>query len=73
MKKYGGVPISIDNRQDLADMINSLSLLNLDLIGAKFTWSNRHSGEDLIHVKLDMGLISLDWIQNASYKLNAFA
>ncbi|XP_059070394.1 uncharacterized protein LOC131860059 [Cryptomeria japonica] len=66
------MPISIDSRQDLADMINSLSMLDLDLFGAKFTWSNRRNGEDLIQVKLDRGFVSLDWIQNASCKLNAF-
>lgn len=37
LEKFGGIPIYIDSRQDLADMINSLSLLDLDLIGAKFT------------------------------------
>ncbi|XP_059068214.1 uncharacterized protein LOC131858781 [Cryptomeria japonica] len=54
-------------------MINSLSLLALDLIRAKFTWSNGHSGEDLIQVKLVRGLISPDWLRLAFCKLNALA
>lgn len=61
IEKYGGLPISIDSRQDLDDMINSLGLLDLDLIGAKFMWSKKCSGEDPIQVKLDRGLISPDW------------
>lgn len=67
------MPISIDSRQDLANMINSLSLLDLDLIGARFTWSNRCIGEDLIQVKLDRDLVSPNWIHNYSYKVNALS
>lgn len=71
MEKAGGMPVSNESGQDLADMINSLGLLNLDLLGDKFTWSNRRSGWDLIQVKLDKGIISPKWIRNASCRLNA--
>lgn len=54
-------------------MINSLGLLDLDLLGDKFTWSNKRSGGDLIQVRLDRGIISLEWIRDASCRLNALS
>lgn len=41
-------------------MINTLGLLDLDLLGAKFPWSNKRSGGDLIQVKMDQAIISLE-------------
>lgn len=47
-EKIGGASISEDSKKDLSNMINSLGLMDLDLNGARFTWSNRSSGSDII-------------------------
>ncbi|XP_059068841.1 uncharacterized protein LOC131859266 [Cryptomeria japonica] len=73
MEKASGMPISDESRQDLADMINSLGLLDLDLLGDKFTWFNRRSGGDLIQVRLDRAIISPEWIHDASCRLNVLS
>lgn len=73
MDKASGMPILDDSRQDLAYTINSLALLDLDLLRDKLTWSNRRSGGDLIQVKLDRNIISPKWIQDASCRLNALS
>ncbi|XP_057853629.2 uncharacterized protein LOC131063743 [Cryptomeria japonica] len=73
LEKAGGMPTSNESKQYLVDMINSLGLLDLDLLGAKFTWSNIRSEGDLIQVRLDKGIISLEWIHDASCRLNALS
>lgn len=54
-------------------MIKSLGLLDLDLHGSKFTQSNRRSGGDVAEVNMDRGIISLEWIQDASCRLNVLS
>lgn len=72
-EKMGGALICEDIKQDLLDMINSLGILDLDLNGAKFTWSNRHSGTELVQVKLDPGLLSSDWLADFSCNLSSLS
>lgn len=67
LEKLGGALIFEDSKQDLLDMINSLGLLDLDLGGAKFTWSTMRSGLYNIQVRLDRGLIFVDWLLDSSY------
>lgn len=55
LEKRGGTPISKESKQDLSDFINTLGLVDLELSGSKFTWSNSNSGVDLIQVILDRG------------------
>lgn len=61
-EKFGGSQIQIDSKLDLADFINGQVLVDLELSGASFTWSNRHVGTDLIQVRLDRALIYVEWI-----------
>lgn len=73
MEKADGMLVLEESREDLVDMINSLCLLDLNLLGAKFTCSNRRSGGGLIQVRLDRGIISPEWIHNASCRLNVLS
>ncbi|XP_059066199.1 uncharacterized protein LOC131857544 [Cryptomeria japonica] len=50
-EKFGGSKIQIDSKLDLANFINGQGLVELDLSGASFTWSNRRVGTDLIQPK----------------------
>ncbi|XP_059076658.1 uncharacterized protein LOC131875936 [Cryptomeria japonica] len=71
VEKFGGSQIQIDNKLDLADFIDSQGLVDLDLSGASFTWSNRGVGTDLIQVRIDKALIFVDWIQHYICSLNS--
>ncbi|XP_057853721.1 uncharacterized protein LOC131063795 [Cryptomeria japonica] len=69
--KFGGSQIQLDSKQDLADFINDQCLIDLDLTKASFTWSNHRIGAELIQVRLDQALISIDWLQRYSCSLNS--
>lgn len=47
-EKLGGLPPDVESRQYLADLIRDLALLDVDLGGCKFTWSNRRIGSKCI-------------------------
>lgn len=47
-EKYGGLALDQDSKMDLSLFINSLALLDVELAGGIFTWSNRHSGSECI-------------------------
>ena len=61
-KKLGGLPPDVESRQHLANLIRDLALVDVDLGGYKFTWSNRRIGSNCIQVILDRALLTLDWI-----------
>ena len=46
-----------DSMKDLADFINNNDLLDMEMDGVKFTWSNNKKGVDLFQVKLDRLLV----------------
>lgn len=60
-EKKGGSQANLDSRLDLMDFINNNAIHDLELQGVKYTWTNRRSGENLIQVRLDRALLSLDW------------
>lgn len=60
--KYGGIHAQPDNRSNLMNFININALIDMDLNGASYTWSNQRDGEDLIQVRLDRSLVTNDWI-----------
>ena len=60
-KKIGGMIDFNDSMKDLADFINDNDLLDMEMDGAKFTWSNNRKGVDLIQVKLDRLLVLIGW------------
>ncbi|GLJ15327.1 hypothetical protein SUGI_0251310 [Cryptomeria japonica] len=55
--------------EDLVDFIGRNGLMNLELLGQKFTWSNLRKGKDLIQAKLDRFLISGNWGIGPALKL----
>ncbi|XP_059066442.1 uncharacterized protein LOC131857750 [Cryptomeria japonica] len=71
LRNLGDPRYRLTTNFDLADFINGQGLVDLDLSGASFTWSNRCVGTDLIQVRLDRDLISVEWIQHYIYSLNS--
>jgi hypothetical protein len=53
LKKVGGMDDFNDSMKDLVEFINKNDLMDMDMCGVKFTWSNNRKGIDLIQVKLD--------------------
>ncbi|XP_059078005.1 uncharacterized protein LOC131876583 [Cryptomeria japonica] len=49
-EKFGGTQAQLDSKTDLMDFINVNALVDTDLTGASYTWSNRRDGKDLIQV-----------------------
>ena len=47
-EKKGGLPLDWESKHDLSNFINGLALLDLDLMGGAFTWSNKCIGQDCI-------------------------
>lgn len=67
-EKCVGLDDFCDSMGDLASFINVSSLMDVDLQGAPFTWSNNRKGKHLIQVRLDRFLISTYWdIGHSSY------
>lgn len=69
--KVGGSQNVDDSRSDLMQFINDSALLDLDLKGASYTWSNRHVGDALIQVKLDHALLNPKWLVHYSCSLSS--
>lgn len=66
--KLGGRVKFSTSMQDLRDFIDTNELLDMDLKGNRYTWSNRRIGKGFIMRRLDWILVSQDWIsqyQNA--------
>ena len=61
-EKFRGMAPDLDNKMDLSNFINSLAFMDMDILGGRFTWSNRSIGGDCIQVHLDSALISPDWL-----------
>ena len=40
-KKLGGLALDLDSKLDLSNFINNLALLDVDLLGGVFIWSNK--------------------------------
>ena len=47
-EKLGGLALDWDSKLDLSNLINSLALLDVDLLGGIYTWSNKRIGNDCI-------------------------
>lgn len=60
-EKLGGLTNYNDSMLDFADFIRKNDLLDLDLQGNPFTWSNNIKGSNLIQVRLDRFLGSANW------------
>lgn len=46
------------------NLINDLALIDLDLQGVDFTWSNHRLRKQFFQVRLDRSLITMDWLIN---------
>ncbi|KAH9289282.1 hypothetical protein KI387_033399, partial [Taxus chinensis] len=56
---------------EFADLFSDLNLLDVDLHGNKYTWTNRRFGKYLIQVRLDRAMISSSWILNQDFHLSS--
>ena len=70
-EKMGGNASQIEGRMDLREFINKEGLMDLDLHGIQFTWSNKRVGKNCIQARLDRALISPDWTKDFVCKLEA--
>lgn len=59
-EKKGGNVSQLEGRLDLMDFINKEGLIDMDLHGMQFTWSNKRDGNECIQAHLDRALISPD-------------
>lgn len=48
---------------DLRNFVDANKLINLNLKGKHFTWSNRQCGRRFIQRKLDRFMVTEDWIE----------
>lgn len=71
-EKIGGSQPNLDNSLDLMNFITRQALIDIDLQGISYTWTNRRECKDLIQVRLDRALITNDWYQNYYCSLTAF-
>lgn len=68
-EKVGGMIDFNDSMKDLANFINNNYLMDMEMHGVKFTWSNNRKGVDLIQVKLDRLLVPASWDRLTSSSL----
>ena len=68
--KSGGLASNQESKLDLLNFINNLAFMDVDLLGGRFTWSNRTVGGECIQVHLDRALISPVWMQTHSCRLS---
>lgn len=61
-EKIGGNPIDLQSAEDLQSLFTLAELMEVEMSGCKFTWSNRRYGKDLIMSKLDRVMISEEWM-----------
>ena len=47
-EKLGGLALDLESKLDLSNFINSLALLDVDMLGGVYTWSNKRIGSDCI-------------------------
>lgn len=47
--------------EDLRDFLDSARIIDLDLNGNQFTWSNRRIAQNFIQCRLDRTFVSVDW------------
>ena len=59
-EKKGRNARHLDGRLDLLEFISKEGLMDLDLHGIQFMWTNKRIGNDCIQARLDRALISLD-------------
>ena len=69
-EKYGGLTPDQESKLDLSNFIHDLAVMDVDLLGGRFTWSNRRVGGECIQVHLDKSLISSRWLQSHSCRLS---
>lgn len=67
--KMGGLPLQLEGRKDLMDFSNDQDLMDVDLQGINYTWTNRRTSSDLIQVRLDISLISPNWLSKYNCSL----
>lgn len=69
-EKKGGNTSHLEGRLDLMDFINKEDLMDMDLQGIDFMWSNKRVGYECIQAFLDRFLISLDQTNGCVFSLS---
>ena len=68
-EKMGCNASQLEGRLDLMEFINKEGLMDMDLHGIQFTWSNKREGNECIQARLNHALISPDWTKDFICKL----
>ncbi|GKU97282.1 hypothetical protein SLEP1_g10449 [Rubroshorea leprosula] len=63
-EKFGGNDISQTRVRAYLDCMNNCNMVDLGLIGNRFTWVNMHFSNQLIKERLDRAWANLDWKLN---------
>lgn len=61
-EKYGGLPVSARETEDLRNLVDSCELQDIKSSGGPYTWSNKQLGNERVCCKLDRALVSLEWL-----------
>lgn len=69
-EKLGCLALYLESKLDLSFFINSLALLDIDLMGGVYSWSNKRIRSECIYVRLDRALISPNWLKSFSCRLS---
>ena len=69
-EKYGGLTPDQESKLDLSNFIHNLAFMDFDLLGGRFTWSNRRIGGECIQIHLDRAFISPRWLQSHFCRLS---
>ncbi|XP_070041410.1 uncharacterized protein [Nicotiana tomentosiformis] len=60
-KKYGGLPVSLNETDDFQHYINTCNLFDLGFQGSIFTWWNGRAEENCIFKRLDRCLANVEF------------
>ncbi|GAV72352.1 hypothetical protein CFOL_v3_15840, partial [Cephalotus follicularis] len=60
-EKMGCSPVNLSHYLGFSDCINNMNMVDLSLVGPKFTWSNLQSVDSLILERLDRARATTNW------------
>lgn len=71
-ENLGGILSPNDSRADLYNFISNQGLIDLDLQGVNYTWSNQWTGIHKIESNLDRALITHQWLISCNCTISSF-
>lgn len=72
LEKSGVIEDYSKSINDLVDFISATGLMDINLTGFKFTWSNKRLGKNLIQVRIDKFLLLSNWKNYDSFPRSIF-